>query len=346
MADESKTDQPSQPRQAGVPVAEGPDIETTPGPHLVDRPFTTRRMMVDVLIGLAPAMAAAVWFFRQHAVIQVAVCVAAALATEAVFCWARRRKPSLLDGSAVVTGVILAFSLPPKLPLYATVMGAVAAIGLGKMVFGGLGYNIFNPAMVGRAFLMACFAGPMTSWVAPKTLDAMTTATPLAGAVSKVAAAVIPTSLVPLLTGNVSGCLGETSAAMILLGGLWVLIRRAGDWRLTAGMLLGVSLVAGIEQLAKPAGHSLGVAGHLAAGGAMLAAFFIVTDPVTTPLTRLGRWIFGLGVGILVVLIRLFSNLPEGVMYAVLVMNAVSPLLNRWTAPRPVGGHVPRPVAS
>ncbi len=326
------------------PPDAGPVLETTAGPHLADRPFTTRRMMVDVLIGLLPVTAAAVWYYRWAAVIQIALCLAVALATESACSLARRRRPTLTDGSVIVTALILAFSLPPTLPIYATALGTVAAVALGKMVFGGLGYNIFNPAMVGRAFLMACFAGQMTTWVAPKTLEAVTAATPLGGAVARTGTQVFPESLTPLLTGNITGCLGETSAVMILLGGLWLLLRRSGDWRLAVGMLAGVAAAASVDQLARPAGQSLGVIGHLAAGGVMLAAFFIVTDPVTSPLTKPGRWIFGLGAGVLVVLIRLFANLPEGVMYAVLVMNALTPLVNRWTLPRPVGGHVPAPV--
>jgi electron transport complex protein RnfD len=348
MAEETVASKPA--AEAAVatelPAAGVADIETATGPHIVDRAFTTRRMMYDVLIGLVPIFAAAVWFFRGWAVLQVAVALVVAFATEALFCVVRKKKLSLADGSVAITAIILAFSLPPTLPIYATVLGTFAAVALGKMVFGGLGHNIFNPAMVGRAVLMACFSAQMTTWAYPATdpkpLETVTSATPLKAAIAKAGSEARLPDLMPLIQGNTSGSLGETSAAMIALGGLWLLIRKAGDWRLTAGMLLGMAIPAAIIQIRDP--HSLGVIGHLASGGAMLAAFFIVTDPVTTPLTKAGRWIFGLGVGGLIILIRLYSNLPEGVLYAVLVMNAITPLLNRWTAPKPVGGKT-APVA-
>lgn len=340
MAEETVVSKPEQETVAAPAAA--PDIETTTGPHLVDRPFTTRRMMYDVLIGLAPVAAAAIWFFRGAAVLQMAVCLVTALATEAVFCLARKRKFTLADGSVAITALILAFSLPPTLPIYATVLGTFAAVALGKMVFGGLGQNVFNPAMVGRAVLMACFSVQMTTWALPQTVETTTAATPLKAAKAHLMNEV--PALAPMIVGNTSGSLGETSAAMILLGGLWLLVRKAGDWRLTVGMLLGVAIPAGVQQILQP-DASLGVLGHLASGGVMLAAFFIVTDPVSSPLTKAGRWIFGLGVGVLIVLLRLYSNLPEGVLYAVLLMNAIVPLLNRWTAPKPVGGKtVPMPV--
>ncbi|MCG3179453.1 MAG: Electron transport complex subunit RsxD [Phycisphaerae bacterium] len=324
------SDQPTTPAEAllAADAAAGPLLETTTGPHLWERAFTTRRMMIDVLIGLLPVTAAAVWFFRAAAVCQIVTCVVAALAAEYVFTFARRKPFSLLDGSGLITGLILAFSLPPGLPPYMSAIGAIVAVALGKMIFGGLGYNIFNPAMVGRAFLMACFTAEMTTWAAP--VGATTGATPLAAGGA---------SLLKLFEGNVAGSLGETSAAMIILGGLWLLLRKAGDWRLTAGMLIGVALVAPVDHWARESGHSLTVLQHLLSGAVLLGAFFIVTDPVSSPLTKPGRWIFGLGVGMLTVVIRIFGNNPEGVMFAVLVMNAMTPLLNRWTQPRPVGGH-------
>lgn len=321
MSDDSTTSQPL--------------LETTSGPHLSQARFTTRRMMFDVLIGLAPVAVAAVWFFRGWAVAQIVVCLAAAMATEALFCVARRKPLQLADGSAAITALILAFSLPPHLPLYLTFIGSAVAVALGKMVFGGLGYNIFNPAMVGRAFLMASFSAQMTTWVAPATIETTTAATPLAAGGA---------ALWHLLSGNVAGSLGETSALAIVIGGLWLILRGSADWRLTVGMLIGVAVAAPLDGLvALKDRQSLTVVEHLLAGSVMLGAFFIVTDPVTSPLTRSGRWIFGLGVGLLAVIIRIFGNLPEGVMYAVLVMNALTPLLNRWTRTRPVGGHTPRP---
>ena len=323
------------PPSAAPPASFPTILETTTGPHLSDRPFTTRRMMIDVLIGLVPLMVAGIWFFRQWAVIHVLVAAAFCLATEWVFNRARKKPMTLSDCSVIVTAIILAFSLPPRVPIYATAIGSVVAVALGKMVFGGLGFNLFNPAMVGRAFLMACFPVAMTSWSQPGTLDVMTGATPLAAAkFSKI----FPADLTPLFSGNVGGCIGETSAAMVLLGGLWLLWRGSADWRLTVGTLIPV-VVIGAIQSALTGGQALGPIGHLAAGSVLFGAFFIVTDPVTTLLTRSGRWIYGLATGALIMVIRLFAGYPEGVMYAVLVVNAFSPLINRWTQTRPVGGH-------
>jgi len=308
-------------------------LEARAGPHAMQPGTSTQRMMLDVLIGLLPALCAALWIFREAAAVQIGVCVVTALATEWILCRVRGRPSTLLDGSVLITALILAFSLPPKFPVYGTVLGAFMAVALGKMAFGGLGYNIFNPAMVGRAFLMLCFPAAMTSWVAPTTTDALTGATPLAAAKFSH----VLTDLEPLLTGNTPGCLGETSAVLLLVGGLWVLARRAADWRLAVGMLLGISVMAGFDQLLRP-DESLGIVRNLCAGGALLGAFFIVTDPVTSPLTKRGRWSFGILAGVLTMIIRLFAGYPEGVMFAVLLSNAVSPLLDRWTTPVPVGG--------
>jgi len=311
-----------------------PLLETTSGPHLAATGTTTRGMMWDVLIGLIPVALAAVWFFRGHALIQIGVAVATALATEAACCALRGRRPTWIDGSVTITALLLVFSLPPRLPWYATVAGTFMAVALGKMVFGGLGHNIFNPDMVGRAFLMVCFPALMTSWAEPLTVDATTQATPLAAA--KFAGEQV--ELEPLVTGQVGGSVGETAAIPIVIGGMWLLIRRAGDWRLTAGMLTSGAVVALIQQFAAGGENTLGPFGHLCAGGFLMGAFFIITDPVTSPITVRGRWAFGILVGTLTMIIRLFAGYPEGVMFAVLVGNAFVPLLNRWTMPVPVGG--------
>ena len=323
-----------------------PQLESAAAPHLVDAGSTTRRMMVDVLLALLPVVIAAVWLFRGNAVRVLILSVGVAVLTEAIVCRMRRRKISLSDGSVVITGLLLAVSLPPDLPWFAVSLGAFVAVALGKMAFGGLGQNLFNPAMVGRAFLMACFPAAMTTWSVPvaafgsasPVVDGFSGATPLAAA--KFSGEF--SDLAPLVTGNVSGSLGETSLIMILLGGLWLLFRRAGDWRLTVGMLAGVSIVAVVEQLARGSEASFGWLRHLSAGGVMLGAFFIVTDPVTTPLSTRGRWCFGLFVGVVVMIIRLFAGYPEGVMFAVLLGNAVTPLINQWTMPTPVGGKGPQ----
>jgi len=317
----------------------------------MDAGSTTRRMMADVLLALLPVVAASVWLFRGDAVRVVLLCVGVAFATEAIVCRMRNRRLTLNDGSALITALLLALSLPPRLPTFAVCLGTFVAIALGKQAFGGLGHNLFNPAMVGRAFLMACFPAAMTQWSLPatalpesalavagaaQTVDAVSAATPLAAAKFSHEF----TDLGPLLTGNVAGSLGETSGIAIILGGLWLLFRRAGDWRLTLGMLAGVSIGALAELALRGGEASFGWLSHLSSGGVLLGAFFIVTDPVTTPLSQRGRWCFGVFVGIVVMVIRLFAGYPEGVMFAVLLGNAVTPLINQWTMPTPVGGPV------
>jgi len=340
---------------AEKPAEEAP-VHVAPSPHLSDTGLTTQRMMVDVLIGLAPATAMAVFIFRWYAVVQVGLCVLSCLAFEALFTWVRGRPVRLGDCSAAVTGVILGLSLPWSAPWYVPVIGSLVAIGLGKAVFGGLGYNVFNPAMVGRAFVMLSFAkalGASAYVSSERALTVVTQATPLTVA-KKLAAdlaagkAVVgdlqlqfaqARELWPLFMGNTNGSLGETSALALLIGGLYLCLRRSASWQIPAGAILSAFALAGaanwIELTQFTALH------HLVSGSLLFGAFFIATDPVTSPVTQKGKFLFGVGVGALVVLLRVFSGYPEGVMFAVLLMNAAVPLLNQWTVPRPVGGPVP-----
>ena len=269
--------------------------------------------------------------------------VGACLAAEAIGNRVRGRKmDSVLDGSAIITGMILAFSLPPKLPIYMAVIGGVVAIGLGKAVFGGLGHNLFNPAMVGRAFLMACFPVAMTTWAEPFTLrtigvDAVTRATPLAAA--KFGSDTVP-ALGKLFLGDVGGSIGETSVVACLIGGIYLLVRRTADWRQPVGMLVGAMALAAVAHLLDAEKFAAPLV-HLNSGALMFGAFFIATDYVGVPLTPTGRLIFGFGAGVLTMVIRLFGGYPEGVMYSILIMNALTPLIERWTVPEPFGGKVP-----
>ncbi len=328
---------------AGGSSAE-PVPSVAPSPHFAGGGLTTRRMMLDVLMALAPVLAAAVWVFQWHAVIQVGFCVLGCMAAEALFEFMRGRRAALEDGSAILTGVILGLSLPWSAPWYISIIASFAAIGLGKAVFGGLGCNIFNPAMVGRAFVMLSFAKALgaSAYVSPRAgMAAVTQATPLTvlkQAGGELAAGGFP-SLWPLLTGNVNGSLGETSALALILGGIYLCVRRAASWEIPAGVLLAAFLLGGLANLF---GLSAATAlQHLISGALLFGAFFIATDPVTSPLTPKGKFIFGLGVGALVILLRIFSSYPEGVMFAVLLMNAAVPLINLWTIPEPLGGPAP-----
>ncbi|MGC9453941.1 MAG: RnfABCDGE type electron transport complex subunit D [Phycisphaerae bacterium] len=327
---EAEADKTDSPAQLALAVA--------PGPHTAHGALTTRRMMLDVIIALVPVMVVALAVFRLYAVRQMVLCVVSCVAAEALFDAMRRRRPRIDNLSAVVTGLILALSLPGTAPWYVAVVGSAAGIGLGKAVFGGLGHNIFNPAMVGRAFVMICFASAMGASAyqdAGSHVDAVTQATPMT-ALRQTGEA---TALGKLFIGNTNGSLGETSALACLLGGLYLVIRRSAAWQIPAGVLLATAVLAGLQNILHP--DAAWTAAHHLLGGALLfGAFYIATDPVSSPLTPKGRFIFGLGIGTLVMLLRVFSGYPEGVMFAVLLMNSVTPLINRWTIPRPVGGPV------
>jgi electron transport complex protein RnfD len=283
---------------------------------------------------------ASVIVFRLYAVKHVAICVLSCLAAEAIFTAMRRRAPSIGDGSAVVTGVILALSLPGAAAWYVGLIGSFVAVGVGKIAFGGLGQNIFNPAMVGRAFVMVAFAGAMGAagyQDAGSQVWAITQATPMQAFKQEGVA----TPLWQLFLGNTNGSLGETSALACLLGGGYLCLRRTASWEIPAGVILAVAFFAGLGNLLHP--EATWTALHHLLGGALLfGAFFVATDPVTSPLTPKGKGIFGLGIGSLVMLMRVYSGYPEGVMFAVLLMNALVPLINRCTIPRPLGGPVPK----
>jgi len=313
-----------------------PVIHVSPSPHLVETASSTRRMMVDVLIALLPVVAASVFVFRSYALYQMAVCVAGSLLAELLFVRMRGRKATLMDCSAVVTGIILAMSLPGTAPWYVGMIAAFVAIGIGKIIFGGLGMNLFNPAMVGRAFVMISFAAAMAASGfedAMSSVDAISQATPM----NAYKMNGVITSLADLFWGTTNGSLGETSALACLLGGLYLIIRRTASWEIPAGLLLAVLVIGGLGDLVGP-GDGWTVLHHILGGSVLFGAFFIATDPVTSPLTPKGKFIFGVGIGIFIMVLRLFSGYPEGVMFAVLFMNALTPLINRWTIPTPFGG--------
>ncbi len=329
------------------------NINVSNSPH-ISQPLSTRRVMIDVIIALLPAIAFAAYYFRIRALILIATCVISAVVTEWICNSIRKKSNSLDDFSAVLTGIILALSLPPALPWWTAVIGTAFAIAIGKMVFGGLGANIFNPAMIGRTFLTACFGMLMTTWTVPFTIDSampnisaenktsiITQATPLAfskQAIKTRENASIVNNLIPdNLIGQTGGCLGETSALALLVGAVYLFIRKTISPHIPLAVLLSAFLFAAIYHGINPQANISPIA-HLTSGGMLLCAFFIATDPVTAPLSTKGMWIFGVGVGALTMLIRVVGEYPEGVMYAILLMNAVTPLIDRFCKLIPAGG--------
>ncbi len=292
-------------------------LVVTHAPHIRDRD-SVPGIMGGVLIALVPALIAATIVFGWYSLVLVAVCAAAAVVTEWVWMALRQKEAKAIvqDYSAALTGVLLAFTLPPTTPIWMAILGSVVAITIGKQIFGGLGFNIFNPALVGRAFLTASFPMAMTDWV----LDGTSTATPLGGAAA--------TNL-ELFLGTIGGSLGETSALALLLGGAYLLYKRLIDWRLPLGYLGAVvvlALLVGEDPIF-----------HLLAGGLMLGAFYMLTDPVTSPLSRKGRWIYAVVAGIIVFMVRVWGDAPGGVLYSILIMNMAVPLLDRFLPDRIFG---------
>jgi electron transport complex protein RnfD len=308
--------------------------------------------MFEVLAAALLVLAVSCWYFGIAALLVVGAATAGAVGTEWLF--SRSVSPSpLRDYSAVLTGVLVGLTLPPGMALWMAFLGGAAGIGLGKLIWGGLGQNLFNPALVGRAFIQAAFPTAITTWSSPVSsgglfalppglfalplmrvdVDAVSAATPLG--LAKFEQQI--TDLGPLFLGGTAGSTGETSAVLLILCGVWLAARRLFEWRLAVSTLLSAALCAAALHLAAPGSHPP-PAFTLTAGGLLFAAVFMVTDPVTTPTTLRGAWVFGAGVGFLTVLIRQFGGLPEGVMYAILFMNALTPHINRYTQPRPFGG--------
>ncbi len=302
-------------------------------------PSTVSGLMRDVIIALLPATACSIWFFGMRSVWLVATCIAAALATESVCRLLMRRENTVGDLSAVVTGLLLALNLPPDLPLWMAAVGSVFAIAVAKQTFGGLGYNPFNPALAARAFMLISFTGAMTTWclpngaevltsATPNGVEALTCATPLAlvkkGDLAQLAA------LKNMFFGNTAGCIGETSACALLVGAAYLLFRRVITWHIPASFIATVFVFAFLKGGVPPLVHVL-------SGGVVLGACFMATDYVTSPITARGKLVFGAGCGLLTMCIRSGGGYPEGVSFAILVMNAFTPLINRFTQPKPFG---------
>jgi Na+-translocating ferredoxin:NAD+ oxidoreductase subunit D len=301
-------------------------------PHLHSR-WTTQRVMWTVVIALLPCVGAGVYYFGFEQLTVIAVAVIFANGADAGAMVLRKRNITLTDGSATLTGLLLALTLPPNFSLSATAIGAVIAIGLGKQVFGGLGHNIFNPALVGRAFLQAAFPVAMTTWVEPRfAVDAITSATPLAAFKFES----FRLALLPMLLGNTGGTIGETSAVAVLIGGSVLILLGIVNWRIPTAILAATTISGTLLWFFYPA-LFLSPLYQIFGGGLLFGAFFMATDWVTSPETNRGMWIFGLGIAFIVIFIRGFGGLPEGVMYSILLMNALVPVINRYTRPRPFG---------
>ena len=323
---------------------------------LLRQDMTTARVMRDVIIALLPATGAAVWFFGITALLVVGASVAGAVAAEWLFAPRQSRGASLLDGSGLLTGLLLGLTLPPGLPMWMAFLGGFVGICLGKVIWGGLGHNLFNPALLGRAFLQATFPIAMTTWTPPAPgefgilsgnlalpfmqagVDGVTAATPLG--LLKFEQEVTP--LVNLAFGNTGGSLGEASGLLLLLGGIFLWIRRDFDWRIPVSILLTVAVFSAALGLFDAERFPTPLF-SIFSGGLLLGAIYMATDPVTSPVTPRGAWIFGIGIGVLVMLIRVFGGLPEGVMYAILLMNAATPLIDRYTQPRVFGREAKSP---
>ena len=303
----------------------------SPSPHVFTKD-TTSKMMKSVMIGLLPASLTSIYFFRLRAIILLCMCIISCVIFEYSFQKLMKRKITIGDYSAVVTGMFLAFVLPPAVPFWICIIGSLVAIILVKQIFGGLGSNIFNPALLARAFLMAAFPTVLTTWSRPLTLDVVTGATPL----SLFKFEHILKTYQNLFIGNISGSLGETSAIALIIGAAYLFYKKVIDYRIPISYILTVVTISFIANKINPSSYAPLVF-HVLAGGLLLGAFFMATDPVTSPVTKKGRWVFGIGCGIITMVIRLWGGLPEGVMYSILLMNALTPLINKATRPRRYG---------
>ncbi|MEJ2502428.1 MAG: RnfABCDGE type electron transport complex subunit D [Gemmatimonadota bacterium] len=327
-----------------------PRLRLVASPHLHAQD-STARIMWTVVVTLLPVLGAATYFFGAGALLIVGATVLGAMLTERVF----GPGGALRDGSAAITGLLLGLTLPPGFPLWMAFVGGAFGIGFGKLIFGGLGQNVFNPALLGRAFLQAAFPTAITTWPAVRTaaesaswlqlrgdlfavpmmtageVDAITQATPLG--LWKFEGQI--TDVVNLLVGTTGGSLGETSALLILLGGAYLAARNYLNWRIPIGIFATVGILSGILHAIDP-GYP-GPLFMLFSGGLMLGAVYMATDMVTSPVTHRGAWLFAFGIGVLVVLIRVWGGLPEGVMYAILLMNAMVPFIERATQPKVFG---------
>lgn len=307
-------------------------------PHVHGKESVSK-IMQDVCLALVPAIGVAIWCFGWDTIRVLAISVISCMAFEWIIQkWMLKKEPTLGDFSALLTGILLALNIPSSLPWYMIVVGALVAIGIAKMAFGGLGNNIFNPALVGRVFLLISFPVAMTTWPVPHTspVDAISGPTPL-GLLKESGVEAIDLNYLTYFFGTeIGGSIGEISALALLLGGIYLLFRKVITWHIPVSFILSSVIFAGILWLVDPTKYADPLF-HILTGGLMLGAIFMATDMVTSPMTPAGMIIFGCGCGLLTILIRTFGAYPEGVSFAILIMNAFVPLINKGFRPKRFG---------
>lgn len=326
-------------------------LTVSPSPH-VGTTQSVKKLMYGVVLSLVPAFLVSVYLFGAGALVVTLVSIASCVLFESVIQkYILKSEVRISDGSAIVTGILLAFNLPSNMPWWMIIIGALFAIGVGKMTYGGLGNNPFNPALVGRVFLLISFPVQMTSWPLPlasrlQYTDAVTGATPL----GMLKEAVRNGEAVPevmkqlpdhmqLFMGQMGGSLGEVSAVALLLGFAWLLYKKIITWHIPLFMIGTVFIFTGILWLTDPAKNATPLF-HILTGGLLLGAIYMATDLVTSPMTKPGMILFAIGIGILTVVIRVFGAYPEGVSFAILIMNAFVPLINKYIKPARFGKEV------
>jgi len=301
----------------------------TSSPHIRSNETVTR-VMLDVVIALLPATLAGIYYFKFNALKLIVLAIVSAVVSEALMQKLFNKPITVNDLSAVVTGLLLAFNIPPTAPWWIPVIGSAFAIIIVKQLFGGLGHNFMNPALAARAMLLASWPVIMTNWVTPGA-DAVSTATPLAILGGEAAGASMP-SLTNLLIGNIGGSIGETSALALLIGAAYLFHRGVINWRIPIPYIATVGIMTMIF-----GGGFTNMLYHIFAGGLILGAFYMATDYASSPVTARGQIIFGIGCGLITSVIRLYGGYPEGVSYSILLMNLVAPLLDKYTRPRVFG---------
>jgi len=326
-------------------------IVISASPH-VHSDRTSKKLMYDVIIALIPAFLVSLYVFGIGALIVTSVAVISCIVFEYLIQkFILKSEITILDGSALITGILLAFNVPSSLPIWMIIVGSLVAIGIAKLSFGGLGFNIFNPALVGRVFLLVCFPVQMTLWPTPVVnntaiVDAVTGETTLGiiknglmyGETMTTIASKIPSTL-DLLLGITGGSLGEMSALALLIGGIYLIIRKVITWHIPVTLLVTMLVFTGIYWLVDPETYVNPMI-HILSGGALLGAFFMATDLVTSPMTKKGMVIFAIGIGIITVVIRFYGAYPEGISFAILIMNAFVPLINSYFKPRRFGNKI------